>query len=273
MSLYDISYINLEHRSDRRQVMEHRLNQFYQAHEYQRFQARTGDDRECRITKNELGCFLSHQAVIENSSEEVYTLVLEDDVLLASNFRDIVDGIVSVLPQRSPDWDIIFLSQMVDIGNVAASYRLLNLKKKFNDDPSRKNFSIMDAKAFYASSCASYLINPRSKSKIAGILQSYAKNNYPVAIDLCLKNELAKGNLLCAFIFPYLTGLDNKNDSSIQSSEKQQISHLLEDNLNIFFVDADWKGLLEKYQPNQAMIENNKEQYLASQILFRRFMV
>jgi hypothetical protein len=115
-------------------------------------------------------------------------------------------------------------------------------------------------------------LNPKSKIKISQILEHQISEKYPLPIDLLLMREIRNNKISCKFIFPYIVGLENLADSSIQSNDVFTSSNLLEDQLNLFYVDADINKLIEKYNPSCELIENNKEQFLASQILFRRLL-
>jgi hypothetical protein len=95
---------------------------------------------------------------------------------------------------------------------------------------------------------------------------------YKKILDKVKINEIRNNKISCKFIFPYIVGLENLADSSIQSNDVFTSSNLLEDQLNLFYVDADINKLIEKYNPSCELIENNKEQFLASQILFRRLL-
>lgn len=267
-SICDIVYINLDHKIDRRLSMESKLNKIFQENEYKRFSALQGDSRSCIISKNELGCFLSHQFLIENAPDSGYRLVLEDDVVFSKKFRSILNNLFKNLENNSIEWDILFLAQMTSIGNIKMNNFLLNLKRKLSG-PSQK-YCILDAKNFYDSSCSSYIINLKSKNKIIDALKKYARRNYPYAIDISLKREIMQGSINGKFFFPYITGLENMADSSIQPSDRIIGSRLLEDQLNLFFLDTNLNDILEKYANADELIQKNKEAYVYSQLLFHQ---
>lgn len=270
---YDIVYINLDEKPERKISMEKKLIDIYSAEEFERFSAIKGDDRECGISRNELGCFLSHQTIIENSSKSFYTLVLEDDVILSRNFRKTLDNLLTSLEKDSVDWDILFLAQMTDIKNLSGNSILLDLKSHLKKDGEYQKYVTLDTKQFYLAACSSYVINPKSKNKISDILNDYAERKYPLAIDICFKQELRKSGLIGKFIFPYIVGLENKGDSSIQTGNNTIGSRLLEDQLNLFFVDANIDEIYNKYKNQNKLIESNKEKHVYSQILFNQISV
>lgn len=269
----EIVYINLESSLDRRLAMERKLQFFFDSSEYNRFAAILGDDRPTRISKSELGCFRSHQKVIENSSTSAYTLILEDDVIFSSNFKKQLEIILNHLKSTSSSWDIFFLAQMTDLGNIRATYQLINLSKTLGTKSSQEKLKIINSKSFYASGCSSYILNPKSKYKVCSLLSKFSDAGFPLPIDLCLMNLINNGAINSNFIFPYITGLECNGDSTVQPSNRQAKSNLMEDQLNIFFVDQNLEILIKKYTQNQASIENNKQAYIASRILFERFLI
>jgi hypothetical protein len=161
---------------------------------------------------------------------------------------------------------------MTNITNFAGTYNLLNLKRHLKKKGDGDDFQVIDCKNYYVSSCAAYLLNPKSKTKISEILDVQITEKYPLPIDLLWMREIEQNRILCKFIFPYITGLESLADSSIQPNDQFSSSTLLEDQLNLFYVDTDFERLIEKYTSSDELISNNKEQFLASQILFRRLL-
>jgi GR25 family glycosyltransferase involved in LPS biosynthesis len=273
MNNLKIVYINLDERLDRRNMMEAKLKRHFDESEFSRFSAHKGDDRPCLIKKAELGCFLSHQNVINNASDQAFTLILEDDIIFPAKFKNYLVPLLEVVSKFNPaEWDILFLTQMTNITNLAGTYNLLNLKRHLKQKGDGDDFQVIDCKNYYVSSCAAYLLNPKSKTKISEILDVQITEKYPLPIDLLWMREIEQNRILCKFIFPYITGLESLADSSIQSNHQFSSSTLLEDQLNLFYVDTDLERLIEKYTSSDELISNNKEQFLASQILFRRLL-
>jgi hypothetical protein len=173
---------------------------------------------------------------------------------------------------KDTDWDLIFLAQMTNISNLACTYNLLKLKEELNKNKSGNNFKLLDCKNVYVSSCSSYILNPKSKEKISSLLSFQSSLGYTLPIDLLFMREINNNRLSCKFIFPYLVGLENIGDSSIQSHTTYQKSDLLEDQLNLFYIEADIDKLIEKYTPSDELIAAKKDYFVASQILFRRLI-
>ena len=102
-----VLYINLEKDIERRNFMEQQLKEL--GFEYERIPAVDGRvlseievselyDSQTSIkynkkdlTRGEIGCALSHKKCHEIARDYEYTLILEDDVALPKNFKEIVD--------------------------------------------------------------------------------------------------------------------------------------------------------------------------------------
>ena len=69
-------YINLDASIDRRVFMQNRLADLGLTGSIARFSALQGDDRPSKLGQPTLGCYLSHQAVIEAAPKDRITLVL-----------------------------------------------------------------------------------------------------------------------------------------------------------------------------------------------------
>lgn len=273
MSGFEIIYINLDESTERRLAIELRLKSSFNVNQFKRFNAARGDDRQSKITKSELGCFLSHQSVISSISEDVYTIIIEDDAVLSSNFKMIMDQLVIKLSELSSDWDVLFLTQVIDIGNVQAIYNLIKLKKEIlKQYDIKKTIKIVNAGRYYVSSNAAYIVNPRFKNKMIQILEQNAVDHYPVPIDICFKQQIQMGRIRAWFTFPYLAGTVNNGNSTIQNKDKIKISMLMEHMQNLFFVDADHEKMMSELELQDPKVRDNIEAYLASLIIFQRIV-
>ena len=68
----------------------------------------SGNNNLGNMNLGEIGCALSHRSVYEKIIREDidYTLVLEDDVLLPDNFKEVVGEVIS-LNKASDSWDYL----------------------------------------------------------------------------------------------------------------------------------------------------------------------
>jgi GR25 family glycosyltransferase involved in LPS biosynthesis len=104
-----VIYINLESRQDRRQSIEHELNQL--GVEYERFNAIATPGFGI------LGCGKSHLAVIELAKQRGYqnVLILEDDTHFVLDRKEI-DLLLNQFFDSKIDYDVLFLSYVIYSG-------------------------------------------------------------------------------------------------------------------------------------------------------------
>lgn len=267
-------YINLDRSVERRERMEERISAHFDGLSCARFSAFEGDNRPSAISKAELGCFLSHRKVIENGAAAAFTCVLEDDVIFPAGFGRRLRALLDQPGSVTPEWDILFLAQMVDVANAPALYRLLNLKQQLRPKGGApQRFTFLDCRGVYVSGMSSYVVNPRSRALIVDLLQEAEARGFPEPVDIFLMRQINCNALRARFLFPYLTGVDCQQDSAVQEGEKLARSVLLEDLLNLLSVTADKASLMARYQPTRKLVADETEKFLASQILFRRLIL
>lgn len=182
----------------------------------ERYAAKSGDSRQAGITKAELGCFLSHQDIIENAKNDEITLILEDDALLPNDFSRNFKNLLSRLSKM--DWDVAFLGQLTNYDDVRHLRRLLNMKRKLVEKESRSftDFKILNAIEIYNWGTFAYLVNPKSIEKIRHLLRKSASDGYPFAIDNTYRNLIRSNLLKAKVVFPYLVGVQTDLKPTIE---------------------------------------------------------
>ena len=115
------AYINLEHRTDRRELMEKELNRV--GLQAERFEAiKTKDEEWNRYpyqrmfnrTKGAIGCMLSQMAVMQKAYELCKSaFVLEDDLVIATDIIKRLDYIENFINTKEPDTDVFFMGGTV----------------------------------------------------------------------------------------------------------------------------------------------------------------
>lgn len=114
LSNTDTWYINLDHRLDRRALIEDQLNRFHL--QYRRLSAFTQDEfawghpaafPKMNNTPATFGQWMSMTSLMRMYRDsERDLLILEDDAILAPCFRDAMSYLTANLPE---DWDLVFL--------------------------------------------------------------------------------------------------------------------------------------------------------------------
>ncbi len=273
MKLGDIPglYFNLDRSTDRRATMEGALAK-HGLIKVGRFSALTGDDRKRGITRNELGCFLSHQAVTESIADDQHFLILEDDILFPEAFSDYVGHALAECEKE--DWDVLFLTQMISFTDVKSIYTLLRQRRKVGDirSPSFTQFATYDCKGIFASCTAAYIIRAGSAGKVASLLRKMAEHDYPCAIDIAHMRAINAGMLKARYVFPYLVGLDPGVRTTLTDRRDEGNHQLFVDIANLFAAGGDIDSLrLDAFDAlhNRPF---DAETFVATQILYRRLL-
>lgn len=120
----DCYYINLDYRSDRRELFEQRaINVGIKAI---RFSAIQPNDEDCPLLpssigetrrKFKVGCSLSHQGVIKLAKERNLNnvLIFEDDCIFLENFSKIIQNCITDLKNNpNLEWDILYFGGEVN---------------------------------------------------------------------------------------------------------------------------------------------------------------
>jgi GR25 family glycosyltransferase involved in LPS biosynthesis len=173
----------------------------------ERHAAKSGDARKSAINSAELGCFLSHQDIIENSQDKDVILILEDDVIFSRNFSYNLRNILNRISRM--DWDIVFLGQLINYDDIRHLKRLINMKKRLAVGESNNftDFKILGADEIYNWGTFSYLVNPKSRDKIRRLLREVVSNGYQLAIDNTYRFLIRNGRLKAKVVFPHLVGV------------------------------------------------------------------
>ena len=174
-----------------------------------------------------IGCYLSHRSLFKKvaDSQDLGTLVLEDDAIVPSDFFSKLAAIEKEVPS---DWDIIFLSKTAIDGDKVSDH-ILKLKK---DITGTKNFGTW-----------SFIVkNSSLKTKILPVLENMLDN-----IDMHLNRYADTINM-------YLTNPEIVSLSSENSSKS--IITSIDGNKTWAVVQYDNRPVPDQYKP---FIEINKE--------------
>lgn len=232
-------YINLDESTERQRAMQARLQALGLDGVTRRFPGRRSDERAARISASELGCFLSHQAVLEQAPADLFTLVLEDDANLAAALPRRLPALLD--PAQAQPWDILFLGQTVPYDSIHPLDRLIKASKELGDigAPDFARFFLMDGAMHYVWGAFGYVVHPRALPRLRALLRQFAAHGYPTSWDATLGTLIKQGQLTARCLFPYLVGVDTGHDSTI-SGRGPHLQHQLHALLvNLFLADAD----------------------------------
>jgi GR25 family glycosyltransferase involved in LPS biosynthesis len=262
-------YINLERSAARRAAMESALERFGLNDRISRFAAMEGDGRAAAISKSQLGCFLSHHAIVAAADLVRYTLVLEDDIAFPDQFGRYWALVAPAIERQ--DCDIVFLNQTADFANLKVVSDLLRAKRSAGDIYARDfaRFSLQDCKPYYAAGAVAYLIRPGAAPKLLAILDRAAAVGYQAPLDLVYRAAIRSGELSARFVFPYILGTGIDPLSTVVPDKGRQSGPLFNDVQNLFVAGGDIAGLERGADAVAGAEDRDVDAFVAAQILYR----
>lgn len=174
-----IAYVNLSHRTDRREHMEKELSRI--GLKTERFEAISTKGAEWNRepyltmfnrTRGAIGCYLSQMGIMQKAlSLDKHAFVMEDDLKFSSDFKDRILYLESYFENKS--WDIIWLGATVHIrppywhtgNNPLLPGSVLGRDAECTDDP-----RILRTLACFCT--YAYIVNKESIEKILFALES-----------------------------------------------------------------------------------------------------
>jgi GR25 family glycosyltransferase involved in LPS biosynthesis len=236
-------YINLDRSTDRRAAVESSIAQLSIGHKIQRFAALEGDDRPAQLTKSQLGCFLSHQAILNDADDTKFTLIFEDDVVFPSMFNDYWEIIWPVL--SGIEADVIFLNKIANYGDPKLINNMIKSKRSRGDiyKEGFRSFTLHNCKGFYAAGAAAYVVKPGAQSKLRMLLLEACAAGYSLAVDSVYCNAIYSDRLRSGFVFPYIVGTSLQGKSTIESSRDGPSARLSNEMINLFVAGGNIRHL------------------------------
>lgn len=214
----DCYYINLDSATSRRSQLERNFSQYGRANwTLRRFAAVDSAQVQSSNVQGTLppsakGCFLSHRQLIEASlADERSILVLEDDVTFGEGTCETIDRFLHNHPGF--EWDIAFTD--VCIPHVHTMIDLIRLRRQWT---ASGQVSLLDLSKIVFGGSSAYLVNGRSKAKVAALLAAASRIDVPY--DLYLRGLFREQRLAGYVFFPFVTSLSEFSElSQIQSSD------------------------------------------------------
>lgn len=212
-----ISYINLNHRTDRLVHMQKELSRISitaERFEAIKFEYRTWDANKVSVmyhrSKGAIGCWASQVAVMEISlSKGRHAFVMEDDLVFCSDFKERIDYIEIFLEGKP--WDCVFLG-----GTIHADKSWWHIGGKNPDLPNTKLTRDAECtddprilRTYAAFSTHAYIVNKDSISKVLSLLDSVQYE--AMGIDWAF---IRLGDLLTNYMFVpgCIKQFDNRSD-------------------------------------------------------------
>lgn len=240
----DCVYINLDRAQDRRITLERSFHGCRRGNwELRRFRAIDAAYVQRHaipgsLKANEKGCFLSHKFLIRGSLDNNRPIfVLEDDAVLGTRTCAQLEELVRL--RDAAAWDLAFTDFIVpDLGSMVG---LLKLRQRL---AGAGQIKLLDLSTLPFAGSTAYLVNGRSKGRLAALLDSAQSLDVPY--DLFLRNLIYAGKLKACGFFPFITSLSSLSDQSeIQPASKTGAVLVWNAFRRLAWVDRD----LEREQP------------------------
>ncbi len=266
-------YINLDESEARRISLENNLRSLGLSEVVKRFPALRGEGRPSAISKSELGCFLSHKAIVDQADGSGFTLIFEDDTFLPENFKRVLDG---VCKQNNDglNWDLLFLGQTIHYGDTDRISHFLKLKKALNPNSEKNSteFVFLDSGEWYAWGCQSYVIHPNALGKIKEMLSDAVNEGVECPIDTFYWRMIKQGKIASKLIFPYIVGLNvDLATTSTLTDRTGSFEHKLYHSMVNLFVDgADLSSMKELAYATFHEPTVDDEAFIASHIIYTK---
>lgn len=204
-------YINLDRSPDRLAFVEAEITKLGLSERYRRFAAMDGATVSAapwHAQRNEVGCYVSHMAVIAEHSGEDWLHVIEDDVYFSRRFPQIAELLTS--DPAYADIDILFTNiRFPDDTLISSEFRAVFDRCVETDEIGNvtrlKSLATPALAGVAFCSATSYLVNPRSARKVAGLLADRLGQEPFAGLDTALMLFAWDGRLSCACTVPFFT--------------------------------------------------------------------
>lgn len=216
-------YINLDRSTDRRDFMERQIKSLG-LDWVKRFPAVDGSRLDLpgdALARNVQGCFLSHLRLLEQSSDDAYIFVFEDDAEISFDLSPLLT--VENLMQFG-DRDVIFLGCQVicETAQLRACWDSLvvNLRDpaEANDLRAERRLSGVSsyaARDMYAFGTAAYVVSPRGRLRLIQAMREHMATGTPTPIDMLYLNLMRTNALDAVILLPFLASVPTQNSSSL----------------------------------------------------------
>jgi GR25 family glycosyltransferase involved in LPS biosynthesis len=241
-------YINLDRSPDRRTMMDAQLVRLGLSERYQRFAAVDGNPpgvTSPTLTASELGCFASHQQLLQRHVDGAAHLhIIEDDIVLAKRTGSFIDGVITA--GLLDGYDLLFTDMVMqsDLNFIRRARRWYASDIRHDADGTATEVRFRPIA--YTASMTSYLVNRQSIRLVGDMFGSELASGAKRPIDLFIRDQVAAGRLRASCLFPFITSIRPGAPTSMAvRDDHDQLSTLALDLLrHSFFVECDLAATL-----------------------------
>jgi GR25 family glycosyltransferase involved in LPS biosynthesis len=204
-------YINLDRSPERRRKMEEQLAAYRLSEIYTRFAAVDGKTvpmPQSPLKPGEIGVFLSHRNALEQAKATGQCVhILEDDALLTPHLPSVIGDFIAA--KLFDQYDFLFTDSVVNchlglMKNLKAEFDSIKFPKDGGVFRLR-DLKLMDLARVFFASFQSYVVAVRSIDKVLTLYEQEIANGPKTPIDIFVQQQVLRGNLRAACIFPFIT--------------------------------------------------------------------
>lgn len=210
---YQAFYINLDRSTDRRAQMEQALLALPGDIPVSRFSGVEVSNGQGSMSAAEVGCYLSHQGILERAGDQQHTLILEDDLIFSSSVARGLELAHRILEDSK--FDLLFLGQTVQYNDIGMHQRLMRVLAEMQTAAQPPEFACLPAPTFYRWGSYAYAVNRSSAKRIAQFVQASLRSKQPVPVDQLYRNLIAVRKINAAVLFPHLARVNPRFPSTM----------------------------------------------------------
>jgi GR25 family glycosyltransferase involved in LPS biosynthesis len=215
----DCYYINLDSARARRTRLEENFSackaEHWTLHRFAAIDAHSADARAFPgpLKPAEKACFLSHRQVLQSClGDEKDILVMEDDTFFGKRSCVAIDSFLQ--HGGTGAWDIVYTDIIVP--RLETMVELIHYRHQLT---AAGRFTLLDLSNVMFAGTSAYIVNGKSKRKLAGLLECAGGLHIPY--DLHLRNLIQQRKLAGFAFFPFITSISEYSDASqVQSGDE-----------------------------------------------------
>jgi len=264
------SYINLDSSIERNEYLIRNINDVGMSPIFTRFPAVIGAhywNANNKLSKSELGCLLSHQHLLKEQNDDEFSLVIEDDVFLPTDFLANLNKVITMAHRHQPAMDVIFIGQTIDYRNIHKVKDLIRIHSEIdkNNKSGTYKFVLLEGKSWYKWGMFAYLVMPGAGKRISSLIESNTYLEQP--IDNLISLLIKDGKIHAKVVFPYLAGLSEAKTTMVD--RKLNNSEIHTGLVNMFVHNGNPDKLIANAYRNLQSPEFNLNAFIYSQLIYQ----
>lgn len=252
--MYKGFYINLEKSKDRNTLIQKNLKQLKIEKKYERVEGINGKEiyqnYETKLNPGSLGCWLSHEKILEeNIGSDKHIHILEDDALLSPAVPKMFNNL-----NLNIEWDIIFTDVYFSLLSPNNFFKLFEKYKLFKE---KNQISLMSLYGIPFNAATSYLVNKNSIEKLNKLLGK----NYSGSIkhDTAINNLVQQKKLKAYVTVPFISTITSLNSNSTINETEHNTNLIAMDLIRkSFYIESNINNLHAEVENLKRKEETNK---------------